>query len=152
MPWIVGSAALQTDRGPVNRLCWSSPEGTTHFYDKRHPFRMAEEHHQYEAGNERVVLSGAAGEFCRWCVMTCASRWSRNHNDYDLALWANWPALRSLQWQSLLAARPSEIWPMLPAVTASAPMATAIITAAIAVHYQPAGEIWQRQNLIRQRV
>jgi predicted amidohydrolase len=32
--------------------------------------------------------------------------WSRNRNDYDLALYvANWPAPRSLHWQSLLVAR-----------------------------------------------
>ncbi|PVW37834.1 nitrilase-related carbon-nitrogen hydrolase, partial [Klebsiella pneumoniae] len=35
--------------------------------------------------------------------------WSRNQNDYDLALYvANWPAPRSLHWQSLLIARAIE--------------------------------------------
>lgn len=35
--------------------------------------------------------------------------WSRNHNDYDLALYvANWPAPRSMHWQSLLVARAIE--------------------------------------------
>ena len=35
--------------------------------------------------------------------------WSRNRNDYDLALYvANWPAPRSLHWQTLLAARAIE--------------------------------------------
>lgn len=35
--------------------------------------------------------------------------WSRNRNDYDLALYvANWPAPRSLHWQVLLTARAIE--------------------------------------------
>ncbi len=35
--------------------------------------------------------------------------WSRNRNDYDLALYvANWPAPRSLHWQTLLTARAIE--------------------------------------------
>jgi predicted amidohydrolase len=53
---IAGSAALQTERGPVNRFLLVEPEGKVHFYDKRHLFRMADEHHHYEAGNERVVF------------------------------------------------------------------------------------------------
>ena len=38
---IAGSAALQTERGPVNRFLLVEPEGKVHFYDKRHLFRMA---------------------------------------------------------------------------------------------------------------
>lgn len=71
---IAGSAALQTDRGPVNRFLLVEPGGKIHFYDKRHLFRMADEHHHYAAGNERVIFAGAAGEFCRWYATTCASR------------------------------------------------------------------------------
>ncbi len=131
---IAGGAALQTDRGPVNRFLLVEPNGTTHFYDKRHLFRMAEEHHHYEAGNERVVF-----EWRGWRILPLVCYdlrfpvWSRNHNDYDLALYvANWPArvhcTGSLCWWRA----PSRIWPMSPAATASAPMVTAIITAAIA--------------------
>ncbi|MWL75110.1 amidohydrolase, partial [Escherichia coli] len=53
---IAGSAALQTERGPVNRFLLVEPEGKVHFYDKRHLFRMADEHQHYEAGNVRVVF------------------------------------------------------------------------------------------------
>ncbi|VTP64256.1 C-N hydrolase family amidase [Leclercia adecarboxylata] len=53
---IAGSAALQTERGPVNRFLLVEPEGKVHFYDKRHLFRMADEHQHYEAGNERLVF------------------------------------------------------------------------------------------------
>ena len=48
---IAGSAALQSERGPVNRFLLVEPEGKVHYYDKRHLFRMAEEHRQYKAGS-----------------------------------------------------------------------------------------------------
>lgn len=107
---IAGSAALQTDRGAVNRFLLVEPEGRVHFYDKSHLFRMADEHHHYEAGHERVVF-----EWRGWRIlpMVCYDLrfpvWSRNRNDYDLALYvANWPAPRSLHWQALLVARAIE--------------------------------------------
>ncbi|KZP69433.1 hypothetical protein A3N40_18545 [Enterobacter cloacae subsp. dissolvens] len=63
---IAGSAALQTERGPVNRFLLVEPEGKVHFYDKRHLFRMADEHHHYEAGNERVVFEWRSRQSARW--------------------------------------------------------------------------------------
>lgn len=107
---IAGSAALQTERGPVNRFLLVEPQGHVHFYDKRHLFRMADEHHHYEAGNERVVI---AWRGWRILPMVCYDLrfpvWSRNRDDYDLALYvANWPAPRSLHWQALLTARAIE--------------------------------------------
>jgi predicted amidohydrolase len=107
---VAGSAALQTERGPVNRFLLVEPNGNVHRYDKRHLFRMADEHHHYEAGNERVVF-----EWCGWRILPLVCYdlrfpvWSRNRNDYDLVLYvANWPAPRSLHWQALLAARAIE--------------------------------------------
>ncbi|HBS6189124.1 amidohydrolase [Klebsiella pneumoniae] len=107
---IAGSAALQTEHGAVNRFLLVEPDGTVHHYDKRHLFRMADEHHHYEAGNQRVVF-----EWRGWRILPLVCYdlrfpvWSRNQNDYDLALYvANWPAPRSLHWQSLLIARAIE--------------------------------------------
>lgn len=107
---IAGSAALQSERGPVNRFLLVEPEGKVHFYDKRHLFRMADEHHHYEAGNTRVVF-----EWRGWRILPLICYdlrfpvWSRNQDDYDLALYvASWPAPRSLHWQSLLVARAIE--------------------------------------------
>ncbi|MDX6019080.1 amidohydrolase [Scandinavium sp. V105_16] len=107
---VAGSAALQTERGPVNRFLLVEPEGTVHRYDKRHLFRMADEHHHYQAGNERVVF-----EWRGWRILPLVCYdlrfpvWSRNRNDYDLVLYvANWPAPRSLHWQALLTARAIE--------------------------------------------
>lgn len=111
---IAGSAAIQSERGAVNRFFLIEPNGTVHFYDKRHLFRMADEHQHFEAGNHRVVV---AWRGWRILPLVCYDLrfpvWSRNLNDYDLALYvANWPAPRSLHWQTLLAARAIEnqVW------------------------------------------
>lgn len=107
---IAGSAALQSERGPVNRFLLVEPQGKVHFYDKRHLFRMADEHHHYVAGETRLVI-----EWRGWRILPLVCYdlrfpvWSRSRNDYDLALYvANWPAPRSLHWQSLLVARAIE--------------------------------------------
>ena len=81
---VAGSVALQTERGPVNRFLLVEPEGKVHFYDKRHLFRMADEHQHYEAGSERVVF-----EWRGWRILPLVCYdlrfpvWSRNRNDYD---------------------------------------------------------------------
>jgi predicted amidohydrolase len=74
---IAGSAALQTEHGAVNRFLLVEPDGTVHHYDKRHLFRMADEHHHYEAGDDAWSLNGADGGSCRWSVTTCAFRYGR---------------------------------------------------------------------------
>ncbi|WP_426445719.1 amidohydrolase [Siccibacter colletis] len=107
---IAGSAALQTGRGPVNRFLLAQPDGTLHHYDKRHLFRMADEHHHYQAGEARVIVEWRG---FRILPLVCYDLrfpvWSRNQNDYDLALYvANWPAPRALHWQALLLARAIE--------------------------------------------
>ncbi len=82
---IAGSAALQTEHGAVNRFLLVEPDGTVHHYDKRHLFRMADEHHHYEAGNQRVVF-----EWRGWRILPLVCYdlrfpvWSRNQNDYDV--------------------------------------------------------------------
>ena len=105
-----GSAAIQTDKGAVNRFLLVEPDGTLHQYDKRHLFRMADEHHHYQPGEQRQVF-----EWRGWRILPpiCYDLrfpvFSRNRNDYDLALYvANWPAPRTLHWQALLLARAIE--------------------------------------------
>ncbi|QKJ85972.1 Carbon-nitrogen hydrolase [Paramixta manurensis] len=105
-----GSAAIKTNKGAVNRFLLVEPNGTLHFYDKRHLFRMADEHHYYQAGERREIV-----EWRGWRILpqVCYDLrfpvFSRNQNDYDLALYvANWPAPRALHWQSLLVARAIE--------------------------------------------
>lgn len=107
---IAGSAALQTGRGAVNRFLLVEPEGRVHRYDKRHLFRMGDEHQHYLAGDQRVVLNWRGWRILPLiCYDLRFPVWSRNRNDYDLALYvANWPAARSLHWQALLTARAIE--------------------------------------------
>lgn len=71
---------------------------------------MADEHLHYKAGNARVIV-----EWRGWRILPLVCYdlrfpvWSRNLNDYDLAIYvANWPAPRSLHWQALLTARAIE--------------------------------------------
>lgn len=107
---IGGSVALKTPDGAANRFLLAQPDGTIHYYDKRHLFRMAGEHHHYLAGKERKIV-----EWRGWRILpqVCYDLrfpvWSRNQQDYDLALYvANWPAARAKHWQCLLAARAIE--------------------------------------------
>lgn len=105
-----GSAAIHTETGAVNRFLLVEPDGTLHQYDKRHLFRMANEHQYYVPGERREVFTWRGWRILpQICYDLRFPVFSRNHNDYDLALYvANWPAPRALHWQSLLLARAIE--------------------------------------------
>ncbi|WP_312064131.1 amidohydrolase [Pantoea septica] len=105
-----GSAAIQTEKGAVNRFLLVEPDGTLHQYDKRHLFRMADEHHHYLPGETRKVLAWRGWRILpQICYDLRFPVFSRNRDDYDLALYvANWPAPRALHWQALLLARAIE--------------------------------------------
>lgn len=107
---IGGSAALQTPQGAVNRFLLAEPNGTLHGYDKRHLFRMANEHHYYLAGTQRKIITWRGWRILpQICYDLRFPVFSRNRNDYDLAIYvANWPASRATHWQSLLQARAIE--------------------------------------------
>ncbi|MDT0178066.1 amidohydrolase [Enterobacter sp. BRE11] len=105
-----GSAAIQTEKGAVNRFLLVEPDGTLHQYDKRHLFRMADEHSHYLPGETRAVLEWRGWRILpQICYDLRFPVFSRNRDDYDLALYvANWPAPRALHWQALLLARAIE--------------------------------------------
>jgi len=117
-----GSLIIESDGAYWNRLLWMSPSGDYRTYDKRHLFRMSNEHDHYSAGNERlsVTLNGFT-----ICPLICYDLrfpvWSRNggslgtdvrgttESDYDLIIYvANWPKARSEHWRTLLRARSIE--------------------------------------------
>lgn len=107
---ITGSLVVKLENTHVNRLVWMRPDGTYTHYDKRHLFRMAGEHERYASGNDRVLV-----ELKGWRILPLICYdlrfpvWSRNCNDYDLALYvANWPSARALHWNRLLQARAIE--------------------------------------------
>ena len=101
----------------VNRLVWMRPDESFEVYDKRHLFRMANEHERYAGGDARLVV-----ELNGWrvCPMVCydlrfpvfmrnTMRAELGCMDYDLLLFvANWPAPRRGPWRTLLRARAIE--------------------------------------------
>lgn len=107
---LAGSVAWHLDEGAVNRLLLVSPDGEVHHYDKRHLFRMAGEHEHYLPGTQRIIVNWRGWRILPLiCYDLRFPVWSRNQADYDLALYvANWPAARSMHWQTLLAARAIE--------------------------------------------
>jgi len=108
---ITGSVIIQAaDGSHRNRLLWARPDGEVLHYDKRHLFRMAGEHLQYQAGKRREIFEWRGWRILpQICYDLRFPGWSRYQQDYDLALYvANWPAPRSKHWQTLLAARAIE--------------------------------------------
>lgn len=107
---VTGSLVVQVGDTYFNRLVWMRPDGSYVEYDKRHLFRMAGEHTRYAMGNERVLV-----ELKGWRILPLICYdlrfpvWSRNRNDYDMAIYvANWPSSRALHWNRLLQARAIE--------------------------------------------
>lgn len=107
---LAGSVRTRAGTALRNRLLWVAPDGSVRHYDKRHLFRMADEHLAYEPGEERVVVELAGWRVAlQVCYDLRFPVWSRNRGDYDLLLYvANWPAARRLHWQTLLRARAIE--------------------------------------------
>lgn len=106
---ISGSIAVNSNGRVFNRMLFATPDGITH-YDKRHLFRMAGEHKRYAAGEDRVCVDWRGWRLLlQVCYDLRFPVFSRNRNDYDLALYvANWPSPRRDHWRSLLKARAIE--------------------------------------------
>ena len=115
---VTGSVQIREGDAVFNRLLWADADGRVARYDKRHLFRMANEHQRYAAGNGRTTV-----ELHGWrvCPLVCYDLrfpvFARNRFsveaaerfDYDLLLFvANWPAARRHAWRSLLPARAIE--------------------------------------------
>ncbi len=114
---VLGSFIAREKDKYFNRLVWMEPGGNFKTYDKRHLFRMAEEHTIYTGGTHRLI-----GTWKGWniCPLVCYDLrfpvWSRNawlekeqRMVYDLLIYvANWPEARVLAWDTLLRARAIE--------------------------------------------
>ena len=107
---ITGSIIIEENNEYYNRLIWMYPGGMYQTYDKKHLFGMANEHHHYKAGDEKVIIN-----YFGWriCPMICYDLrfpvWARNEDQFDILFYvANWPNKRSYDWKSLLAARAIE--------------------------------------------
>jgi predicted amidohydrolase len=114
---ILGSYIVKVHDKFYNRLLWMEPGGHFKTYDKRHLFRMSNEHKTYSSGESLLI---ATWKGWRICPLICYDLrfpvWSRNKYDavtrklsYDLAIYvANWPTTRSEAWATLLKARAIE--------------------------------------------
>jgi len=107
---ICASLVIEESGQYSNRFVFCHPDGTLECYDKRHLFRMAGEHQHYRQGEKRTII-----EYRGWKILAqvCFDLrfpvFSRNRNDYDLAIYvANWPAPRRHHWRTLLQARAIE--------------------------------------------
>lgn len=114
---VVGSYIVKQETKYYNRLYWIEPDGSFSFYDKRHLFRMGDEHLTYAEGKKRLVRN-----FRGWKILPLICYdlrfpvWSKNRYDqeadeleYDLLIYvANWPKPRTQVWDALLKARALE--------------------------------------------
>ena len=107
---ICGSLIIEDDGKFYNRFICALPQGGLVTYDKRHLFRLADEHMHYAAGQS--LTSFVLNDF-RICPLICYDLrfpvWSRNRGTYDVLLYvANWPSARHNAWTTLLRARAIE--------------------------------------------
>ncbi|MEI8202337.1 MAG: amidohydrolase [Bacteroidota bacterium] len=112
---IAGSICVEENRCYYNRFIAAYPDGTLFTYDKRHLFRLADEHKHFSSGQHSSVF-----EVKGWKIkpLICYDLrfpvWSKNRflNDeyeYDCLLYvANWPQRRNRVWKTLLPARAIE--------------------------------------------
>lgn len=111
--WVAGSVPVSGDDGslPTNSLFVVGPDGTSHRYDKRHPFSYAGEHERFDAGDDLVTVEV---EGVRWSLSVCYDLRFANlywdqaaHTDAYLVV-ANWPSARRHHWRALAEARAIE--------------------------------------------
>jgi len=112
---ITGSLMITENGNYYNRLIWMQPDGISISYNKRHLFRMANEHDYYTAGDAKQIISWKGWKICPLiCYDLRFPVWSRNTSkngefDYDCLIYvANWPEKRSFAWSSLITARAIE--------------------------------------------
>ncbi|MBS1646550.1 MAG: amidohydrolase [Bacteroidetes bacterium] len=115
---LVGSLCVSEQKKYYNRLYWVEPH-TVFQYEKRHLFRMGEEHQHYTAGTKKIIIQKKGWNILPLvCYDLRFPAWSRNQwhiqNDtlqaqYDVLLYvANWPEVRSYAFKQLLIARAIE--------------------------------------------
>lgn len=119
---VVGSVPVKTDDNCYyNRLYFVKPDGSYHFYDKRHLFTYGGEDKEYECGEKPVVVEWRGIRFMlqicydlRFPVFSrnviCTDDKSGNKLPvYDCCIYvANWPESRRIVWDTLVKARALE--------------------------------------------
>jgi predicted amidohydrolase len=109
---ITGSVMTKDGSRFYNRMFWAEPGASLRHYDKRHLFRMANEHQRYTSGEKAISVDWRG---FRICPLVCYDLrfpvFSRRRAglEYDVLVYsANWPAPRRAAWRTLLKARAIE--------------------------------------------
>ncbi|MCX6325885.1 MAG: amidohydrolase [Bacteroidia bacterium] len=107
---LCGSYIVKENISFFNRWVFVTPEKECWHYDKRHLFSMAGEDKFFSPGKIRLIFSFRGVRISPYiCYDLRFPVWSRNRNDYDLAIYAaNWPESRRSVWNTLLKARAIE--------------------------------------------
>lgn len=107
---VCGSASVRDQDHFYNRMYFVKPDGNFEQYDKRHLFSLSGEDQVYQAGKDRMITTYKGMRILlQICYDLRFPVFSRNLNDYDLALYvANWPEKRVEAWEHLLKARAIE--------------------------------------------
>lgn len=109
---VIGSFSVKEYNVFYNRLFYVSPDGSFSHSDKRHLFRMGQEHEVYAPGKSRTVVKWRGWNILGLvCYDLRFPVWSRNlsADPYDLLIYvASWPARRANAWNALLKARAIE--------------------------------------------
>lgn len=109
---VAGSLMMKDGDIAVNRFVWINPDGTFEHYDKRHLFRMADEHRHFAAGTDKIIIAYKGWKICPMvCYDLRFPVWMRRtaECDYDaIVIVANWPQRREHHWRALLQARAIE--------------------------------------------
>lgn len=112
--WVAGSFACRDggpDERPTNRLLLAAPDGTTHHYDKVHPFSHGGETDHFAPGRRLVVVDVQGVRLAPFVCydLRFANVFWELAPDVDLyVVPANWPTRRSQHWRALLTARAIE--------------------------------------------
>jgi predicted amidohydrolase len=127
---VTGSICVEENGNYFNRLYWVNPDGKYDPYNKRHLFRMGQEHNHYTMGDKKISPVLHAWKMRPLvCYDLRFPVWSRNRweagspepgvqspesevklvADYDVLIYvANWPEARAYAWKHLLIARAIE--------------------------------------------
>ncbi len=106
---ICGSYMVVESGKVYNRFVFVTAE-EDFFYDKRHLFSIGEEDKFFEKGNSRTMFNYHDWNISPFvCYDLRFPVWSRNRNNYDLAIYvSSWPEARINVWNTLLRARAIE--------------------------------------------
>jgi omega-amidase len=81
---VAGSFIVKEGDKYFNRLIWMRPDGTSEQYDKRHLFRMGNEHLTFTGGTERIIVELKGWKICPLiCYDLRFPVWSRQAHSHQ---------------------------------------------------------------------